>query len=489
MAIPSNIRVPGVYVEVSNILAQSGLAQLQTRMLILGQMLGAGTAVANIPIKITSYNQAVLAFGRGSMLAIMFQNIFANNPYTEKWALPLADNGAGVAATGTITTTGPATETGVISLYVQGTLVSCLVTNGDAQNTITTNLAAAINANGDLPVTASAATNVVTITARNAGVVGNTIDLRLGYNGEVLPAGVACVIVGMASGATNPVITTALSNLPDRVFNFWVSPWIDSTTLGVIQTEINDRWTSIRQLDGHCLFAANGSLATVETVAAGYNNQHLTCFDAAFNSPTPPYIWASAVMAQVAYSASNDPALPFNTLPLIGVLPSPPQDERTFLDRQDLLENGVATHKVQTDGTVVIDRLITTYQTNNAGQPDASYLDANTLFTLSAFKQAYVIYMESNYSRFKLAANGTPISPNQNVITPKGLFGGAILFYNQTINAGWMQDIQTFKTQSTFDIDQSDPTKVDSTLVVTLLSGLQIIATEIDFKLQLGQGV
>ena len=48
---------------------------------------------------------------------------FASNKSTELWLGVLADNGAGVAATGTIVVTGPATATGTIPLYLGGVLV------------------------------------------------------------------------------------------------------------------------------------------------------------------------------------------------------------------------------------------------------------------------------------------------------------------------------------------------------------------------------
>jgi phage tail sheath gpL-like len=76
------------------------------------------------------------------MLHRMALAYFANNRFTETWIGVLADNGAGVAATGTITITGPATASGTISLYLGGVLVSTAVANGDVQNTIATNLAA-----------------------------------------------------------------------------------------------------------------------------------------------------------------------------------------------------------------------------------------------------------------------------------------------------------------------------------------------------------
>lgn len=81
--IPSNIRVPGVYVEIDNTKANKGLIRFATRLMVFGQRLSAGTVAAGVPTLVTSYEQAVTYFGRGSQLANMFKALKLNNNYTE----------------------------------------------------------------------------------------------------------------------------------------------------------------------------------------------------------------------------------------------------------------------------------------------------------------------------------------------------------------------------------------------------------------------
>lgn len=485
--IPSNIRVPGAYVEVTNILAQSGLQQLNTRILVIGQRTSAGTILEGIPTLITSKQQAITSFGRGSMLANMFSTLFDNNPFTEKWAVALNDNGSGVAATGTLTVTGPATADGTINLYVGGVRVQALVLSGDAQNTIATALAAAINANADLPVTAAASTNVVTVTAKNKGECGNQIDLRLNYlgtlGGESTPAGVSIAIVAMASGATNPDIATAIAALPDEIYNFWIVPYSDAANLNKLDAELNDRWSPLRQLDGHALIAKAGSVSTVGTFGQTRNNPHVSCMDAAFNSPSPAYLWASATMGQVAFSATNDPARPFNTLPLVGILPPPAADRRTITERNTLLYDGIATHVVTRDNTVEIERLITTYQLDSASAPDSSYLDANILFNLSYIKQTFVARMRQRFSRVKLADDGTITAAGQAVVTPKSVRGEIISLARDWQLLGLVDDIPSFIQLLLVERDITDRTRVNILLPPTLVSGLQILATQLAYLL------
>src|SRR5579885_325364 len=183
--IPANIRVPLFYAEVDNSHANSG--SINQRALIVGQITSSGTATANVPVISQGVDDAKTLGGPGSMLALMVDMYRKNDNFGELWLLPLADDGAAVAAVGNISFTGPATAAGVLSLYIAGVKVSTVVTSGMTAAQLATALVAAINAITDLPVTAAVnGTHAyqVDITAKNKGPAGNDIDLRLNYLGN-----------------------------------------------------------------------------------------------------------------------------------------------------------------------------------------------------------------------------------------------------------------------------------------------------------------
>src|SRR5262245_7710527 len=130
--IPISFREPGVYAEFDNTRAQQGLPAMPHRMLALGQRLNTGTVLQLVPTRITAEVQGETYFGRGSMLALMIAALKAANRYTECWAVALDDAAAGVAATKTLTVTGPATGAGTLRLYVCGVRVEVAVAVGDA---------------------------------------------------------------------------------------------------------------------------------------------------------------------------------------------------------------------------------------------------------------------------------------------------------------------------------------------------------------------
>ena len=69
--IPSNLLVPGTYIEVGANVSQQGLASYPVKGLIIAPMLSTGTATAEVPVSIWSAAQAIAAFGAGSIGAAM----------------------------------------------------------------------------------------------------------------------------------------------------------------------------------------------------------------------------------------------------------------------------------------------------------------------------------------------------------------------------------------------------------------------------------
>ncbi len=483
---PSSFRLPGVYAEVNNSRANVGLVDNEKRILVLGQRTSAGTVAAATPTLVTSKAQAVTYFGIGSMLAGMFDTLFDSNPFTEKWCVALDDNGAGVAANGTITVTGPATAAGTLNLYIGGELVQVAVASGDANTTVATAINTAINLLDDLPVTSTVNSGVVTVTYNHKGTVGNYVDMRINYRGtfggESTPAGIGITIVQMASGASNPTLTSALAAIPEEIFDYWLFPWTDSTSLTAIEGALTSRWNALRQLEGHAVTGYSGSVATVDTFGSTRNSQHLTVIDAQYNSPTPPHIWAADALGQIAFSAAIDPARPFNTLPLANVLAPPVANRRTNSERNTLLFDGISTVTVDQTGMCRLERVITTYETNAGGSPDPSYLEANTMFVISHIRQTTKYRLSQVFPRFKLVDDDTRISVGQAAVSPKIIKGEIIALAGLWKQEGVVEDLAQFKEDLVVERNLSDPTRVDVILPPNIVNPLHIIAISIQFR-------
>ncbi|RQT74752.1 phage tail sheath subtilisin-like domain-containing protein [Burkholderia cepacia] len=488
--IPQNIRTPLFFAEIDN--SRANTAVTNQRALLIGPMT-TGAATANIPLLSAGTGDANTQFGANSVLALMTAAYRRNDQFGEVWCLPLADAGGAVAATGSIAFTAAPTANGTISLYIADQLVSVPVTQGMTTAQIATAVAAAINLIPSMPTTAAASTSTVTLTSDNKGLVGNDIDIRFNKQGaaggEVLPTGLTATITAMASGATNPVLTTALGNLLDMPFDFIACAFTDTTSMDAIKAFLNDstgRWSWQQQVFGHAFYAYRGTWASLTTFGTARNNQHETVMG--FNdSPTPSWQWAASVAAVTAVSVRADPGIPMQTVSLTGVSAPPLQSRFNLSQRNTLLYDGISTFTVADDGTVAIENLITTYQTNAFGQPDNSYLEIETMFLLAYVLRRLRTLVTSKYARVKLAADGTRFAPGSAIVTPKIIKADQIAEYRQMEYEGYVQGSDIFAQALIVEQNASNPNRVDVLWPGTLINQLRIFALLAQFRLSTTQ--
>lgn len=486
--IPAGLRLPGAFAELDN--SQANTAQENQRALIIGQITSTGIATPNVPLISGGIGDANLQAGASSMLANMVAAYRLNDSFGEVWYLPLADAAGATAATGTIAFTAAPTANGTISLYIAGQVVTVPVTASQTTANIATAVAAAINLIPAMPVTASVSTSTVTLTADNKGLCGNEIDIRFNYygtsGGEATPAGLTYTITPMASGATNPTLTTALGNLGTMTFDFIVSPYTDTASLTAVQQLLNDqtgRWSWQQQLYGHAFGAYAGTFSAQTTLGLTRNNQHETILGF-YGSPTPSWIWASALCAQAAVSVRADPGVPLQYLPLLGVLAPPVQSQFVASQRETLLYDGISTFKVQQDGTVQTENIITTYQTNAAGAPDDSYLEVETMFQLMLEIRTLNSMLSSKYARCKLADNGSRPAANSGLVTPNTIRADIIALYQEREDSGFVQNSDAFAQALVVQKNTTNPNRVDILWPGTPVNQMRTFGTLIQFRLQ-----
>ncbi|WP_233869690.1 phage tail sheath subtilisin-like domain-containing protein [Paraburkholderia adhaesiva] len=489
--IPQNLRVPLFYAEVDN--SQANTGQTTQRALILAQITAAGTATPNVPVISQGSGDAIPAGGDGSMLALMLAAYRGSDAFGEVWYLPLADDPEATVAIGSVAISAPPTAAGTLSLYIAGTRIAQTVQPTQSAGDIARALAATIQATPGMPVTVAATvtatSGTVTVTARNAGPCGNEIDLRLNYlgtpGGEALPAGMAVTLTPMAGGAVAPDITAGLDALGDKPFDIVVCPYTDTASLDALRTfldDVNGRWSWQQQLYGHAFTAARGAFGALVATGTARNDQHASIMGF-YDSPTPAWLWAASLAGACAVSLRADPATPLQTLPLAGVLPPPVQSRFALSDRNALLYDGISTFTVADDGTVAIENLVTTYQQNAYGQPDDSYLEVETMFTLATVLRHLKSVVTSKYARMKLADNGTTFGPGANVVTPNLIRADLIAAYQQDESNGLVQDSQVFADALVVKRNTANPNRVDVLWPGVLIDQLRIFALLAQFRL------
>jgi phage tail sheath gpL-like len=429
------------------------------RALIIAQMLASGIAAPGVQFQ--AYSQAVVntMCGVNSMAALKYAAYRRQDPFGEVWIGPLADNGAGTIASGSVTIVGPATAAGTLALYVMGVPLPVPVNLGDTATLMATNVAAAINA-GPVPCTATSAAGVVTVTALHKGLALNDIDIRLNYvgvqNSEVTPPGVTFTVVPLSGGATNPVLSTLIANLAAMTFDYIDCPYTDSVSLSALELFLSDqsgRWSAEIELYGHVFLAYGGSFSARTTFASGRNDQHaslLTYPNGPTGSPTPAWLEASDWCAAHVVRLRVNPAqgLVGQTLNLA---PPPPALVDTPGEMNILLYDGSSTFTVDPSGVCHIGRSITTYQRNASGQLDDSYLNTNLLFQ-AMYAARYIIGQLTTMfidAGKILVSNGTLIGPGSPATTPNLVLGAVLGIYTYLCSQFIVQNPQTFAANAT----------------------------------------
>lgn len=482
-SIPASLRTPGAYLEFDSSKAVSGLPAAPAKVLLIGQRLAAGAVAQLVPTRIVSADQAVKAFGRGSMLAGMARAFKAADALTECWAIALDDAGAGAAAAGTITVTGPATAGGTVALLVAGQAINVAVAAGDAAATIAAAIAAAIGAAPDLPVTAAAAAAVVTVTARHKGTAGTDVDLRANYyQGQALPAGVALAFVAMAGGATNPDVAAVFATIGDTAYPTIALGFADAPTLAKVETELTDRWGPLRMNESMAFAAARGTQGGLAALGAARNSAFVSIIGAKA-APNPTWEWAASYAGVVGFNAAIDPARPFQTLALPGLLGPAQGDQFSRAERELLLRDGISTFTVDQGGGVAIERAITTYQTNVWGLDDIAFLDVNTPLTLAYLRFAVRARILAKYPRHKLAGDDARFGAGQAIVTPKTIRAELIALFRELEDAGLVEDLDQFAADLIVERDAADSSRVNALIPPNIVNQFRVFAGRVEFRL------
>jgi len=475
--------------------SKAGLGMFPGRSLLVGIMNDTGTAEPDVPIAVASQAQADALFGQGSMLAGMFKAFYANNWANEVWGLPVAEP-TGAAAAGSIVVATPPTAAGTIDLYIAGRNVPVYVAASDTADIVATSIAAEINNNMDLPVTAVATAGSVAVTAKFKGIVGNDIRISDNYygtvGGEVMPAGLTLTYTQPTGGTGDPLFTTAISNLGEAEVDYVAMPFTDSTSMLAWETEFGfsdtGRWGFIRQHYGQLFSAKRGTYMDLITFGDTRNSAQMSVLGIENGSPTPTYEWAAAYTAKAARAFINDPARPLQTLSLDSCLAAQSHFRFLLPELNGLAYGGIATQRQITPAPQIM-RESTTYTKNLYGNLDDAYELCTTLATLTKLLRNQRQAITSKFPRHKLADDGTRFGAGQAIVTPKIIKAELVAEYRIDEFNGLVENGKAFKTHLIVERDPNDPNRVNVLYPPDLINQLRVFAVLAQFRLQYDRGL
>lgn len=469
--IPASIRKPGKYFEFNTKLAVRTLVNNKQRMLIIGQKTSAGSIAQKVPMLVFSDKEAETYFGYGSMCHLMVRAAIKANAYLDLTVISLDDAAAGVAASGSVTFTGPATSSGVFTLYVGSQKVEIAVNKDDTATMIGDALVSQMGKQTDLPVTAANNAGVVTLTAKNKGLCGN--DISLAY--EITNAsGITATIAAMANGATNPSIADALAVVFPEQYHIIVTPFNTQTDLAVLRDHLDSVSGPMEQRSAIGVYGMNGALATATTLAGQVNHGRILCAYLRYTSATKiksmPYEIACAIASVVAYE--EDPARPLNTLELKSITAPNISDRLSRTEQESCLYNGCAPLEVGPGEKVQIVRAISTYIKDAQGIDDVSLLDITTIRTLDYVRKACRERVSNRFPREKLSSK-----------TPDKVRTELLDVLKKLEELEIVEEVDANKDGLIVERDLQDVNRLDAKIPADVVNGLHVFAGRIDLLL------
>lgn len=482
--IPSDLRVPGNYLEVDPSLAEQGVGRFPLRALIIGQKTSAGSLAAATPVRITSKEQASAFSGPGSIGSRMAAAWFAGNRSTELDLVLLSDAGGAVPNVRSVSF-GGVPASGGLAVYVGGDRYT--IDTSGALTATATALAAAINANPESCMSAAVNPGLLTqvlLTAKNGGEVGNTIDVRVAHlAGETVPTGLTVTIATVASGSGNPALTSVLAAIAGVQYDIIAHPFLDSSNLTLLETDLAGRAYAIQAIPGHAFTGAVGSQGVLAAIGNARNSENSTIVGLE-SFPGVPCERAAQIAGLTAFYGEIDPARPFQTLALTGFAPRV-EDRFTIEERNLLLRDGISTTVSDRAGTVRIERLITTYQTNAAGAPSVAYLDVSVRLLLSFYRKSLIAWLSLRFPRHKLADDDVrnPPAPGSGLVTPSVFRAEVVSHYQGLLDLGIVEDLDGFIANSTVIRSTTDVNRIDAALAPNFVNQLMVGAVLVQFRL------
>lgn len=390
--IPQNLVAPIFAFEVNS----GGQYSAQTRLILLGHKTSAGLLALNTPVPCASLSQADQLAGAGSMLREMYRVAQQIAPAQPIWLMAVAEPATAKATWTATVNTLPAAGAG--SIEICGRRIPLAVSSTDTSTTVAAAIAAAVNAYYDgltgamLPVTATSAAAVVTLTARHAGAIMGDVDLYVSPAPDnVLGAsGVLAFATGVA-GTGTPDISSAIAALNDDPADFVVSPFGDSASLSSVTTAFGDasgRWSWNRMSYGAFWFPVSGNFSALITAGLALPNaRQCVPIGRYSNSPTPSWVWVAerTALESVWLSDIVTGNVSRNQTGRATIESRPPRDRSTWWNynaRNQLAAAGVSTSGVSPDGHITVDKTVTAYKVNAAGQPDAVFRDVQSVYQI-----------------------------------------------------------------------------------------------------------
>jgi phage tail sheath gpL-like len=486
----SAFRAPGRYVEFNS----GGQFVSITPTILIGACAPKLTLWSGAPIVCDSLEMAARYTGAGSPLYEMYRLARKNDSIGEIW---IADQPVtGTAAIFTVTLAALPATGGAWSLEIAGRRIAGVAVPGETLAATAAAVAAAINAFVDplekayLPVTATSAAGVVTLTARGPGAYMNALDIwtdALSPDNIFGPSG-RFTVANPTPGAGVLDATTPLSLLGDQIYGLIISQAGDATSINAAKSLLNQtsgRWSFDAPTFGVFASIVTGSTSAQATAGQAPNSEFVALVGRPA-TPTPDYEFAAAYFAAQAswlYDDANG-NVGRNQSGRVAMGIRPPRDRASWpsrtTTRNTLINAGVSTWSVNAAGEVAVDKAVTTRRLNAQGQPDIEFSNLQRMFIVMHFIRLWLAEMSYRSANRALVARNDSNLPA--LYTPDDGRADHIAVLFEAEKRGLIENARGAIPHVRVEIDTANPSRLNFASTVDGVDPLDILAANITFR-------
>ncbi len=462
------------------------------KVLIVGQKSGGSAISGELQHQIGNDNSESTLFGARSMVTNMIRAFKRVNKVTRIDAIGLTDHGSGVAATGTIAVAGTADNDGAYTISIASEAqytVTVAVTDGQSASTVGANMATAINALVNCPATASNSSGTLTITAANAGTIGNSISLVVKESTPI--ASMSCAVTSdMSGGGTDPTTTSVLDVIGEERYQtiIWDACLVTNTVKNFLDARFN---VANNVLDGVAIISALDTFANLQTLGNLHNSRSLVIVGNKLDSATTArtggalvewlpmmsaYVGAvrslrltaganitSILTGTIARDGRGGPALasrPYFNTPFPDIAVAEINHGFDATEIADLNTAGITIiDNNRTRTAVILGDVVTTYKTDSASNPDVSFKYLNYVDTASASREFFWNNLRAQYVQSRLTTGdlveGRPMANEASIRSFGDTLYSALSKADYALTVAGPVALKAFKDNTTITIDPS----------------------------------
>lgn len=371
---------PRAFIKVSLGVGARSTAASPIKVLLLGNATSSGSwASAEDIHQVFTEEEVIAGAGVGSELHRQYLFAANANPNADFYVGVIAES-AGANASGTITITGTATESGTLRITIAEEEILVAIANGDTHTAVMNAARDAINNLTHLPVTAAVSTTL-DLTARQKGPRGNTIRFRY----EFTEGGAGLTMTPSAGayfsgGTTNDDPANILAVAAAERYHLIVSPYAttaESTAIDKVIAHVNSEAEPLAGHRGRAIMANHEALATAVSLATTDVNEARVQIAWHYNSPIEPAVVAASFAGTISAGLGTDRAYNFDGEELTDLDAQWSNADRpTPTEINSGLNNGL-TPLGATGGNVTITRSVTSFSEDASGNKDFRVLDTH----------------------------------------------------------------------------------------------------------------